>query len=213
MKMPRDVYRVLSDQGEHYAILESVIDQFVTAPISLAECAREIGDSYGNVKREAARHTLDLRSGQLAHVQHCIETLKAGKPLTDAEAVDVDNFYSFLHATVAAHQYKYEEAGKHTVNKWIDELGLWIQFPECDDWWEMVGDHAMYPAFQNVANVQQSDGVIEREAPATESQNILAGRYVEALAKIAGLLGESRAQPADVMRRFHQQLLTRKQGE
>jgi hypothetical protein len=207
--MSRYICKIVTNIGACYAVYESVDDQFVTRPSSLRLCARYLSYSPDKARTEAERNVFDLRSNILNHISECISLLESGKTLTDEDAVIVSRFYDFLQATVAPQQYKYEEAEELVVNSWIKELKLMDQFPECEDWWEMVSDHGIYSAFQNAAHVQKFP-VLERYPPPTEQQNILAGRYLRALAKIANILGDQRSAITEVMIRFYQKLMTEK---
>lgn len=208
--MSKYVCRLLTDDGDFFVGYETVVDQFVTRAMREQKAvAMQLGEDEQVI--DDPSRIFDLRRAAIHAFTLNLAKLKDGQTLTDSEACDVDRFENFLKGTVAPHQYKYgaELAAKVLVS--IVGLGLGDRFPGAD-WWEMVNDHAMYPAFQNAALAVRFPGLDLCEEPPTPEQNMLAGRYLGYLTEIAGLFGGGESHPVDVVNKFYQMSLMRQAG-
>lgn len=204
--MSQRVYKLLDNSGTYYIAFETIIDQFVSpafhSSMALMLTTQGVGQE---VVARGENNPLTFTDEVLLSAARSIEKLKDGLLVTSDEAVVLGNFFDFLSASVAWHQYSYVAIDDSVVQSWIQELGLDKEFPG-DDPQEIVDDKALCPAFQRIANDKNgstppSDSGEVIPSPA---QNKLAGRFMAAVATIAGVYPFGSLTPHEVVDKFYQ---------
>lgn len=132
--------------------------------------------------------------------------MQHGNVLDLKAARRVDSVCEFLKATVADHQYDYPETADHVVERWAEEFGVRAIFPDYDAR-ETVMDCALYPAVQEpVMRAKFGEGpdsiYSEPRVLPSKGQNTMAGYYIDALMRIAGL-GQGRT-PVEIVKHFYE---------
>lgn len=207
--MSQHACKILTDKGTFYVAYDTVIGQFVSLAFGSLE---NVSGALGRTapESEADENTYDVRREAIHRLVHQLSRLKKGESLVSKKACELGNFYDFLHATVAPHQYNYRQTKKAVVKDWVDELCLRDQNPEWSEWtdWEILTDGTLYPVFQD-AQLKRKFGRVhqrERKRP-TPEQNKIVGRYISRLAMIANIAGPGKSTPTEVIEKFYKKLM------
>lgn len=195
---------ILTDKEIMFVAFDTTLDQFISpATASLNEAVTFGGGFHtkASVKElvdSAKKNVYDLRSGTIHVAVRLLAKLKCGNALSVPEACIVANFYRFLKATVAPHQYTYITLDA-MVARSRNELGFDKKFPEYDDW-ELVTDLATYPAFIKKDFYRRYPKTrMPCQTRTLKSQLKLAGRYVGTLAIIANIAGPGKSSPKAIV--------------
>jgi hypothetical protein len=206
--------KVLTDRGIAYVAYNTVVDQFVTAPLSSATAlAEELGETAADWQASADAHVFNMWPRSLDRIALCLYRLRRGEHLSDEDACLVEKLYRFLQATVAPQQYNYPEIDDDILNGWIDELGLRKgRYAEWDAY-EITHDGCLYRVIHDVALARKFKSHERNLKRPSVAQRKLTGRYLTKLAQIRNLLGPGRPSPIKVVNDCFEMSKTRRQGE
>jgi hypothetical protein len=189
------VCTLLTDEGSFYIAYSNIVDQFISrAGKDIRPAAKIVERGIKESRDDAARNVFDMRSMSIERYLAHVSKLKLGKRLNDKEAEETRSFVKFLKGNVAPHQkHKYPELTDSAIDQWFEEIGTKGRFSNMD-WWETVSE-ATYDTLYG--------GRKNRSADNRMVANKISGRYIEALARIAHLMGDGCDKPCAVVDRFY----------
>lgn len=203
------VRELVTTKRTFYVAYNPVIEQFVSKAFpSVARLAASMGVGVLNNHTRVDEYKYDMREEAIDAAMTCISKLKLGKTLSLSEMLSLANFIDFLQAAVAPHQRedRFPEIRETVIASWVRELGMDKQCPGRSVG-EILSEYALYPAFQIAQHrsrltYAERKALGRRERPRT-GQNIIAGRYVSALVRIAKVTGGDRMSPVEIVNRFY----------
>jgi hypothetical protein len=208
------VRRILSDQGDLFAAYNSTVSTFVSPCFDSVEklaeyCIKKIGGEAAGWKYEPGRTAsdevdCDMRSAIVVRCLRSIAELKRGSRIYADDACLLVNFHEFLHANTAPHQNKLTGYQK-LVKDWIEELDL-AQYYSADDCDDDILDNCKTRAFYKFYSARRygrKSAVRGLSRSRTRPEHrILAGRYLNLMAKTMFADGRRRQSPDKIINHF-----------